>query len=158
MSEAGRVQPERDPRPEPGTDQGGCAFLRVRKLTRRVTQIYDQAMAPSGLTMTQYGLIAHIGRHPGIGIGDLASLLLMDPTTLSRLLKPLERQGLVLAVAAEDRRRRQLTLADEGRRTWREAMPLWQQAQDELADRLGPDGMAGLRFVLDQSLLKLTAS
>ena len=45
-----------------GKTDPGCTCFRLRSLTRRVTQLYDQVLAPSGLTVTQYSLLAHARR------------------------------------------------------------------------------------------------
>src|SRR5437868_15546237 len=85
----------------------GCTCLRLRKAARRITQIYDGYVEPFGLTITQFGLLAHLRAHSGIGIGELAEKLVMDPTTMTRNLRPLARKRLVLLEpAANDRRYR----------------------------------------------------
>ena len=73
----------------------GCTCMRLRKVSRRVSQIYDHSLEAAGMTVTQYGVLGHIARFDGIGIGALAEKLGMDPTTLTRNLRPLERQGFV---------------------------------------------------------------
>jgi DNA-binding transcriptional ArsR family regulator len=87
----------------------GCTCLRLRKASRRVSQIYDQHLEPFGLTVTQYGVLGHLATFNGLNIGELAEKLVMDPTTLTRNLRPLQRQGL-LAVKTDRRDRRARTL------------------------------------------------
>ena len=83
----------------------GCTCMRLRKASRRVSQIYDRSLEPLGLTVTQFSLLGHLGSFDGIGIGALAEKLVMDPTTLTRNLRPLQRQGfVVLAADPHDRR------------------------------------------------------
>src|SRR5262245_62923223 len=95
----------------------GCTCLRLRKASRRVSQIYDRALEPCGLTVTQYGLLGHIAALDGIGIGALAERMVMDATTLTRNLKPLIAQAfLVLVPDPRDRRARRLHLTEAGRR------------------------------------------
>src|SRR5258705_4629997 len=97
----------------------GCACLRLRKAARRVSQIYDRALEPYGLTVTQYGLIGHIGVLDGIGIAALAAKMVMDPTTLTRNVKPLLQQGLLVLVPdPRDRRARRLHLTEAGRQAF----------------------------------------
>src|SRR3989442_15123511 len=73
-----------------------CTCFRLRSLTRRVTQLYDQALAPSGLTVTQYSLLAHALRQGAAPtLSALAPQLFTDRTTLTRHLKPPADPGLV---------------------------------------------------------------
>jgi DNA-binding MarR family transcriptional regulator len=139
-------------------DQGspGCTCLRVRKAARRVTQIYDRQLAAFGLTITQYGLLAHLGRHAGISIGALAELLIMDPTTLTRNLRPLEREGLLtLGSDPDDRRTRRAALTDAGRARLAAAKPAWARAQQQVEAALGRELAAALNGTLDRALDRL---
>ena len=126
-----------------------CTCARLRKVTRRVTQTYDQALAPAGLTITQFGLIAYLAAHGDVSIGELADEMLMDPTTLTRTLRPLERRKLIrIVIARDDRRRRSVTLSDAGRAAFRDALPLWRKAGAHFSEVLGNRN----RVALDQSL------
>ena len=93
----------------------GCTCLRLRKASRRVSQIYDRALEPCGLTVTQYGLLGHIAAFDGIGVGALAARMVMDPTTLTRNLKPLLEQALVVLVPDPARSARTPPAPDRGR-------------------------------------------
>src|SRR5436309_368876 len=115
---------ERNEIPSPASF--GCTCLRLRKAARRITQIYDGYVEPFGLTITQFGLLAHLRVLDGISVGALAEKLVMDPTTLTRNLRPLERRGLVkLKPDPEDRRARSLHLSEAGRELLRAARPAW---------------------------------
>src|SRR2546430_7458823 len=126
------------PKDVPTTASFGCTCLRLRKAARRVTQIYDGHVEPFGLTITQFGLLAHLRVLDGIGIGALAEKLVMDPTTLTRNLRPLARRGLVaMEPDPGDRRSRCLHLTDEGRQILRAARPAWARAQHHVEQVLG---------------------
>lgn len=132
-----------------------CAALRFRKAARRVSQIYDGCLAAYGVTITQYGLLAHIRRLDGVSIGALASELVMDPTTLTRNLRPLQKRNLVeLVVAEEDKRTRVLRLTDGGRALLKEARPGWEAAQRQMAEVLAED-LAPLSDAIDRMLARL---
>lgn len=134
----------------------GCTCLRLRKAARRVSQIYDEHLAPLGLTITQYGLLGHLKALDGITIGALAEKLVMDPTTLTRNLRPLERQGfLVFAADPNDKRSRRLHLTDAGRATFDRAKPAWVKAQRHVEQALGGDETAALAAALDRALERL---
>ncbi len=134
-----------------------CSCLRIRKATRRITQIYDQLLEPSGITTTQFGLLAHLMPSKRISVGKLAELLVMDPTTLTRNLQPLiARNYLKVAPDSDDRRRRAIFLTDSGRGALRMAYPLWQEAQARLERYLGGDELSRLNAALDRSLERLS--
>lgn len=145
------------PRTRPQKPQSSsCTFLRLRKASRRVSQIYDQALAPLGLTTTQFGLLGHLVRFDGIGIGALAEKLVMDPTTLTRNIRPLERQGyVVLAPDPIDRRARRLHITASGRKVHAMAQPAWAEAQHNLEQTLGGRDALVLNRMLDRVLERL---
>ena len=133
-----------------------CTAARVRKASRRISQMYDRELAPHDLTVTQFGLLVQLRARPGVAIGALAESMVMDATTLSRNLRPLERRGLVAAEAdREDGRVRKLKLTPAGRSTLERAMAGWRAAQDQIAAALGADEMKALNAALDRALERL---
>lgn len=123
---------------------------------RRVTQMYDRHLEPSGLTITQFGLLGHVALMPEVTIGRLAETLAMDPTTLTRNLAPLVTRGMMRSDPdPDDRRVRRLTLTDTGRAALDRALPLWKQAQARLAERLGAEDAHALNALLDRALAHL---
>jgi DNA-binding MarR family transcriptional regulator len=139
----------------------GCTCLRLRRVTRRITQIYDHALAESGITVNQFGLLTHLhGARlhglAGFSMGTLAERLGADPTTLNRTLKPLEKKGWVKDAADPgDSRVRLVGITDRGRRALSAAMPLWRKAQAQVAEALGPQATAALGELLDQAAARL---
>lgn len=133
-----------------------CTCSRVRKAARRVSQIYDHHIEPFGLTTAQFGILAQLRAAGGISIGQLAERMVMDPTSLTRGLKPLEKRGLLTQERdPNDRRARRLALTEEGRQALRSARPAWEAAQRVVAEALGPDHLAVLNDALDRALAKL---
>ena len=129
-----------------------CTNMRVRKLARRINALYDEALEPAGVTIGQFGLLAQLRRSRAIAIGALAELLGSDASTISRLLRPLERAGLIaIAPDAVDRRVKAVRLTDAGAARVRAARPLWEAAQAGLEARLGAERHAALRFLHDDA-------
>ena len=129
-----------------------CAAFKVRRLARRITQIYDEALAPHGLTIGQFGILARLRRRRGIGIATLAEHLSIDASTLSRLWKPLAAAGLLtIAADPDDGRAKQLWLTDAGAERVRGAVQDWLEAQARVSERLGAARLAALRFTLDDA-------
>jgi DNA-binding MarR family transcriptional regulator len=131
--------------------------MRLRKATRRVSQIYDRHLEPAGLTITQYGLLAYLAATGETTIGALAEKLAMDPTTLTRNLRPLIRQGLVMHEPdRRDRRVRCVSLSPAGRQAFDNARPLWRAAQNQITAVIGDVDISALHSHLDQVLARLT--
>jgi DNA-binding MarR family transcriptional regulator len=122
-----------------------CACSNVRRTARAVTQLYDHALAPSGLRATQFNLLVALTRTGPVPFTRLAGILGMDRTTLTRNIAPLERDGLLAMRPGPDRRVKLLVLTERGRRTLGEAIPLWEGAQRRIVQGLGADRWEALR-------------
>jgi DNA-binding MarR family transcriptional regulator len=106
-----------------------CVCHNLRRATRRTTQIYDAALRPAGLKITQFTLLAAIDKMGRATISPLAEFLAMDRTTLTRNLDLLAKRGLVeLAEDAADRRLQVVSLLPAGSAALRKAMPRWVKA------------------------------
>jgi DNA-binding MarR family transcriptional regulator len=123
-------------------DRAACACAVLRRAARRVTQLYDEALAPAGLRITQYSLLANLDRHGAVAMTELAELLGMDRTTLTRNIGPLQRDGYLSLRATGHGRTKLVTLTERGRRRLRKAFPYWLAAQERFAHmlRAGPTG------------------
>ena len=133
-----------------------CTCLRLRKASRRVTQIYDQALEAHGLTVTQYGLLGHLKAYDGISLGELAVILVMDATTLTRTLKPMEKQGWIASTTCkDDARTRRLHITGSGATKYKSARPAWDKAQRQIASVLGEAESAKLAGAIDLLLAEL---
>lgn len=124
----------------------------LRKLTRRVTQTYDRALASAGLTITQYSLLAHIGRQPGCSISSLAESMGMERTTLVRTLQLVVEAGWARHGARGAGQASEMALTAAGAGKLRIAKPLWRRAQQELDALLGSRRIAALHALADASL------
>ncbi|HWV83287.1 MAG TPA: MarR family winged helix-turn-helix transcriptional regulator [Hyphomicrobiaceae bacterium] len=130
--------------------------MRLRKAARRVSQIYDHHLEATGLTITQFGVLASLVSADRVAIGPLAEQLCMDPTTLTRNLQPLHRQGLVVIEPdRRDRRVRWVSLSDTGRQAFDAARPAWREAQSHIRKLVGDDETATLHDALDHFLERI---
>lgn len=116
-----------------------CACVNIRKASRVVTQLYDEALQPSGLLANQFTLLVALSLVDSATMTRLAQDLVMDRTTLTRNVKPLEKQGLISITPGEDQRTRMLSLTDAGRTTLAKALPLWEQVQTRVVGELGQE-------------------
>jgi DNA-binding MarR family transcriptional regulator len=121
----------------PGEKPIVCSASRLLRAARVVTRHYDDALRPAGITITQFGLLNMIQRYEPESISDVAQMLDIDRTTLSRNLKPLEKAGLVFRGNEGESRRRRVLLTTLGVTKLKEAYPLWQKAQGRIEDVLG---------------------
>ena len=128
-----------------------CNCSALRQAARRVTSLYDDALAPTGLGVNQYSILFRLSRVGPSTIRDLARLLVMDRSTLGHLLRPLEKRGLVkLQVSAQDGRRRVIALTPAGRAAVARGRPLWAKAQQRFASAFGEKDALDLRRALKQ--------
>src|SRR5215469_18011703 len=86
-----------------------CLCLHLQRAARAVARRFDAALRPLGLTSGQFSLLMALNRPEPASIGNVASLLAMDRTTLTANVKPLERRGLVaVTIDDADKRARRL--------------------------------------------------
>ncbi len=114
-----------------------CVCLNLRKVSRAITQMYDEALRPSGLRSTQLPVLVTLVSIGPTTVNNLADELVMDRTSLSRLLRPLVTRGLIKMTPGQDRRTRELSIAPKGRGIVAIAIPMWDEVQDEVLERLG---------------------
>jgi DNA-binding MarR family transcriptional regulator len=114
-----------------------CACFNLRKATRAVTQLYDEVLRETGIRVTQLTLLVAAYLSGEMPISQMAEVLVMDRTTLTRNLRPLEGQGLIAIRSGADRREKLVTLTTRGRAMVSKALPLWEQAQHQIIEGLG---------------------
>ena len=130
--------------------KSSCNCTALRKATRRVSQLYDAALAPCGLRTTQRAILSQIARTGTPPLGELAEALVMDRGALTHNLKPLERDGLVkIEIDPQDRRNRLVALTASGRAKLAESEALWQRAQQGFERAFGAAKSNSLRKALE---------
>jgi DNA-binding MarR family transcriptional regulator len=127
-----------------------CHCTTLRKASRRISQLYDTALAPSGLKTTQRALLAEISRSEPSTVGALADALVMDAGGLAHTLKPLVRDGLVaIGVDPQDRRNRLIRLTPRGRTRLKQSDELWETAQKSFEKGFGGTKSQALRKAIE---------
>lgn len=116
-----------------------CAGANLRMSTRVVTQAFNHALEPSGLTITQFTLLTTLAKRGPLSIGQLGEISEADHTTLTRNLKPLEKQKLIASYAGEDQRTRLVNLTEAGEQKLEQALPLWETVQNKINTTMGQD-------------------
>ena len=123
-----------------------CLCFAAQRAARALSRRFDEALAPLGLTSWQFSLLTSLNQPETPSMGSIAALLVMDRTTLTANLKPLEQRGFVeIAVDPADRRVRRLKLSSAGRRVLRSAMPIWVETHGEIDLLVTPPEAKALR-------------
>jgi len=131
----------------PKPDECNCFML--RSAARHVTQLYDQILAPVGLHVTQFSILAKLKRRGPLTINILAKDMVMDRTTLSRNALPLERDGLIkIEASAADGRAKELHVTKAGERRLQAGREAWAQAQARFDKGFGAQRAVNLRAML----------
>ena len=141
--------------PPPSPAPRGCTSFKLRALTRRVGQHYDQALAVVGLKTTQYSLLSHVMQQGPVASAALAASMALSASTLSRNLRPLIAAGWVELRPGTDARSHLVAITDAGRAKRSEAQRTWRGAQEALNRRLGAPMVAALHELIDDAMALL---
>ena len=133
----------------------GCTNLKLRQLSRRVTQLYDREVGVTGLKNTQYSLLSHVVLLGPIQPSALAARMKLDASTLTRNMQPLIAQGWIRLEPGVDARSRLLVATEEGKALRAEAQRAWKRAQLSLNERLTPQRVAKLHALIDECMALL---
>ena len=128
-----------------------CAGFNLRRASRAVTQAFDDVFSEVGLRSTQFIVLLMAAVQDSPSIAQLARELVLDPSTLTRNLRPLINQDLIQLTSAGGRAK-QVRLTPTGRTVLREAIELWKDAQAEFVDEFGQDRWNRLRKELSAVL------
>jgi DNA-binding MarR family transcriptional regulator len=130
-----------------------CPALRVRQASRVLAKLYDDELAPFGLRSSQLPVLAAAALFgdAGVTMSNLAQAVLMDRTTLTRSVRPLERAGLLrVARSPEDARTKIVVITRAGERTIESIFPVWERVLKQIKKRLGAERLAALHAQVDQ--------
>lgn len=130
-----------------------CACTALRKASRAISRLYDERLADSGMTITQFAILRNLAREGPLPLGRLADLLVMERTSLYRTLAPIERHGWIAIATGRSARIKVAAVTDAGRAAMTAATGPWNAAQAEIAAAIGvPDFRA-----LETQLRRLVA-
>lgn len=114
-----------------------CNCMNIRRASQAVTQFYDGVVKPSGLTISQLGLLRHVEMLEQTTISELAKIIRIDRTTLNRNMKPLVEAGMIVVSPGADSRTRQVRVTDAGSAAVAKGWALWGEAQESIRQYLG---------------------
>ncbi len=119
-----------------------CIAVRLRLLNRVVTNLYDDALRPLGLKVSQLNILVVTAK---LGLAQptrVCDILQLDASTLSRNVERMRAKGWLEVVPGEDARTQPFRLTAQGRRLLERAVPAWEQAQEQAEELLGDEGTA----------------
>jgi DNA-binding MarR family transcriptional regulator len=125
-----------------------CYCIVLRKASRRVTSLYDEALAPFGINLAQYSLLKNVVRHAPVSLTELGRLLDLDRSTVGRNARVMVRMGLVAMGSGEDQREQALSPTEEGSALFERATPTWHGVQDSIEQKLGEPNLTQLQALL----------
>jgi DNA-binding MarR family transcriptional regulator len=125
-----------------------CTCASLRRTSRVITQLYEDALRPAGLRGTQFTVLQTLSLAGEVTQGELGEILAMDSTTLTRTLTIMSRHGWIAKRRGADRREWRMRLSRAGQTQFKRALPHWQKAQTQLRRQLGDE--------LADKLMKLT--
>lgn len=128
-------------------DNVACYCVQFRRATRAVSELYAQALCPSGVTPCQFTILNTVSELQPCTTSAIAKRIGLDRTTLVRSLKPLIEKGLVEDMSQKGARDRQLCMSPEGDRVLMDALPRWNAAQALMEERVGVDFLAAVRGI-----------
>jgi DNA-binding MarR family transcriptional regulator len=126
-----------------------CACTTLRKASRALSRLYDDALAGTGLTINQFSILRTLAREGDLPLSRLADRLVTDRTSLYRALTPIERAGWISIGDAKTGKARIAAITPAGHDAIRSAAPLWEATQRHIVGALGADGWAALSAGLE---------
>jgi len=128
-----------------------CACFDLRRATRAVSRMYDDFLRDAGLNITQFSLLRVIRAEKELSISTLGRYMVMDRTSITRALAPLERDGLIHSRPGADKRIRIVSVTSKGRRLVEDAEPKWRRAQEALIETIGEGRWRAMCTVLRET-------
>lgn len=133
-----------------------CLCANLRRASRAITQRYEQALRPMGMTATHFTILQALSLTGEILQGRLGEVLAMDSTTLTRTLAILSRRGWLTTRQGNDRRERWLSLSAAGKAEFKRALPHWQAVQNEFRKQLGDKRWDNLMKLINEVTAEVT--
>ena len=126
-----------------------CYCIALRKASRKVSSLYDDALAEFDITVAQFSLMRRLQKGQPLSVTDLAERLDLDRSTVGRNVKLMERKGLILTETGEDLREARLRLSKTGEDLLQRSDPKWCQVQVDVETKLGTHGVQQLTALLN---------
>lgn len=124
-----------------------CTLVRLRMLARTVSGIYQREMRSCGLGVSQVNILVCVGHVGACAPGEVARMMQMQRSTVSRTLRPLLGAGFLAGEEDEGGRLARVRLTAAGRARLRQVLPAWRRAQAKVTAALGTSGVGELKML-----------
>jgi len=114
-----------------------CLCASLRRTSRALTQLYEEALRPLGLRASQFTILQVLSLAGEMTQGEMGKFLAMDSTTLTRTLAIMSRHGWITRRRGDDRRESRIELSRTGKARFRQALPHWEKVQALVRKKLG---------------------
>ncbi|AZZ95888.1 MarR family transcriptional regulator [Pseudoalteromonas sp. R3] len=113
---------------------------RMVRLANAMSEAFSEVYEQAGLTIPQWRVLVHLAQHPGATAKQLCDLASMDKSTVSRAIKQLQQQGILVAEQSEtDKRATEMTLTEQGTVLYETLTPEALSWESNLLGELNPD-------------------
>lgn len=127
-----------------------CLAGKARRLSRVITGIYDRALMPFGIKISQASILVFLSIVGEASPGDICKRLQMEKSTVSRNVDRMRKNGWIEMVEREGRSGQILRITPCGQQLLVDSHPYWQQAQEKAQALLGAEGTDSLRLLADR--------
>ena len=114
-----------------------CVAVRLRTLNRVITNIYDDALRPLDLKVSQMNILVAAAKMGTARPLEVCEYLHLDVSTLSRNVERMKARGWLEVIPDEDGRSQPFQLTAQGRKLLERAIPAWSEAQQQVTTVLG---------------------
>jgi len=114
-----------------------CVAVRLRMLNRVITNLYDEALRPLGLKISQMNILVAAAKMGTARPSEVCAYLHLDVSTLSRNVERMKARGWLEVVPDEDGRSQPFQLTSQGRKLLEKAVPAWSEAQQRVTTLFG---------------------
>ena len=121
-----------------------CLMTRTRRISRVVTNLFDQELRPHRLSSSQFSLLVLIARMNGASRAEIGRANHQERSTSTRNLQLVLDQGWAEEIMPEKGRSRPIMISKAGRELLAQAMPAWRAAQVKAKQLLGVDGASAI--------------
>jgi DNA-binding MarR family transcriptional regulator len=127
-----------------------CIALRLRLLNRVVTNVFDDALRPLGLKVSQFNILIVTAKLGVAQPAQVCEFLQLDTSSLSRNVERMRTQRWLEGVPGKDARSQPFRLTPQGKRLIEKAVPAWAEAQRQALELLGDEAIAPLDKAADK--------
>lgn len=133
---------------------GDCLAVRLRILNRRVTSIFDEALRPYDIRVTQANILVAVSAYGPATVQQLCRVLHMDTSTLSRAVARIKTKGWLETEPSGDGKILRIRITSAGLEMIQQLYPAWKEAQDKAADLLGDTAVDAITAAGNRHLLE----